>query len=172
MDCYEIGRITSIGKCAQISKLCESVASEAYRKLGSKEIMQTWLDDNASEEVWQGRIEDGASAVYCASFENEMVGMVWAAALRGIHNTDGYIGGLYVSAPGQGIASALLDHAELRLAAWGCRSILAEVAESSPAIRLLSNRQYDVLGHHQGRHFKDASWAEMRRLLVQPTEPT
>jgi hypothetical protein len=171
MNIFKIEKITSTKYCPGLSRLSSNVAAEAYGSFSDKEILHQWLRTNTSEAIWRDRIEGNKSAVYGAFFENEILGSVWAASREGIHNTDSYIGGLYVAAPGQGIATSLLNHAELRIATWGCWAILAEVAENSLVKKIMSERGYDVLGHHPGRNFKDVAWAEMRKLLVRRTDP-
>ena len=171
MALYDIQKITSVDDAVSVSELSSRIASETYKMFSNQDILDTWLAQNAGEAAWASRIKNESSAVYCAFFEDCMIGTVWASVREGAHGTDAYIGGLYVAAPGQGIATELLNHAELRLAAWGCKSVLAEVAEHSTAKSIFNNRKYQTLGWHQGRNFKDVSWAEMRKLLMQKTQP-
>jgi GNAT superfamily N-acetyltransferase len=156
------------GNASAAAALVRDVSRETYQSSGRQ--VRLWAEAMARVEVWQERIERPGSMVLAASDAGVVVGVVWVACLEspGPYDTDGYLGGLYVAAPGRGIGGSLVRRAEQQAARWRRRALLAEALYGGPGHRMLCHLGWRERGNQAGRIVDGEVWAELVRDLEGP----
>jgi GNAT superfamily N-acetyltransferase len=148
-----------------VARLVRDVSRATYQRSGPD--VRRWAAGMARVELWQEKIERPGSVVLTASNVDGLVGVVWVACVEpgGAYDTDGYLGGLYVALPGQGIGGSLVRRAERQALLWQRRALLAEALHGGPGHRMLCRMGWRERSHHPGRIVAGAAWAELVRDL-------